>query len=331
MNTEWNREGGVDYLTSSPDNGPGEADVFKEGKTTFPHQFNRLSDSLKREVIKSTPFGNERLARFVTTLLKNEKPGGGEFTDFLAISFSATDYVGHAYGPNSMEIMDVYLKLDKQISGILDTLDQTIGKGNYLLFLTADHGVKPSSAYLEAIRIHAGAGIKTGIREQLADYCKYKFGNRRVIESMDDHQIYMNYQLMDSLRLDADKVTGKLIRYMRTNFSYIGLIRTKEELIKETPTRTMNTFILNGFNINRSGDILFELTQNYLASGYDETGTTHESSYDYDTHVPLLFFGWHIKPGESNEQVYVEDIAPTITNLIHVQEPDASIGMPIIR
>ena len=93
----------------------------------------------------------------------------------------------------------------------------------------------------------------------------------------------------------------------------------------------MNTFILNGFNINRSGDILFELTQNYLASGYDETGTTHESSYDYDTHVPLLFFGWHIKPGESNEQVYVEDIAPTITNLIHVQEPDASIGMPIIR
>jgi arylsulfatase A-like enzyme len=118
---------------------------------------------------------------------------------------------------------------------------------------------------------------------------------------------------------------------MRTSFPFIGLIRTKEDLVQETPSRTMTSFILNGFNTRRSGDILFEMTQNYLASGYEKMGTTHGSSCNYDTHVPLIFFGWHVKPGESNEQVFVEDIAPTITNLVHIQEPDATIGIPIVK
>jgi arylsulfatase A-like enzyme len=93
----------------------------------------------------------------------------------------------------------------------------------------------------------------------------------------------------------------------------------------------MNAFLINGYNIRRSGDISFELIQNYLISDNSDKGTSHESSYKYDTHVPLIFFGWHIKPGESNRECFVEDIAPTITNLIHIQEPDATIGVPIIK
>jgi hypothetical protein len=118
---------------------------------------------------------------------------------------------------------------------------------------------------------------------------------------------------------------------MRANFPFMSTILTKQELITRTPVRSMNSFILNGFNILRSGDLLFELAPNYLVSDAGDEGTSHESSYDYDTHVPLIFFGWHIKPGESNNEVFVEDIAPTISNLIHIQEPDATIGIPIIK
>ncbi|MGA2824071.1 MAG: alkaline phosphatase PafA [Bacteroidales bacterium] len=331
MNSGWQLDSDKNYETSLPDNGPGEEDIFREGKTTFPHQFTKLSDTLKRERIKDTPFGNELLTDFLTELLKNEKPGQSKYCDFLAVSFSSTDYVGHAYGPNSMEVMDTYLKLDRQIARILDTLDRCVGKNNYLLFLTADHGVKPNSAYLETNRIDAGHDMTRSIREQLLEFCKSQFGTPLIIEAMQDNQIYLNHLLLDSLKINIKEIDSKLISFMRVNFPFMGLILTKEELITRTPARSMNSFILNGFNIRRSGDILFDLIQNYLTSGYEEKGTTHESSYDYDTHVPLIFFGWHIEKGESNREVFVEDIAPTITNLIHIQEPDATIGIPIVK
>ena len=330
MNSDWKLEANKDYETSLPDNGPGEEDIFKEGKTTFPHSFTKLSDTLKLEKIRSTPFGNDLLADFAIELIKNEKPGQGKYCDFIALSFSSTDYVGHAYGPNSMEIMDTYLKLDKQIGRLLDTLDRCLGKGNYLVFLTADHGVKPNSAYLEANRINAGKEMTGSIKHKLQEFCKAQFSASNLIEAVQDNQIYLNSTILDSLGLNAADFTGKLIHFMRLSFPFMDVILSKEELSAKTPERSMNAFILNGFNFRRSGDILFELNQNYLTGGYEEKGTTHESSYDYDTHVPLLFFGWHIKPCESNREVYVEDIAPTITNLIHIQEPDATLGVPII-
>jgi predicted AlkP superfamily pyrophosphatase or phosphodiesterase len=330
MSSGWDLERDKNYGNSFPDDGPGEVDLFREGKTIFPHQFTKLTDSVRRELIKSTPYGNELLADFFTELLKNEKPGQGEYCDFIAVSFSSTDYIGHAYGPNSVEIMDTYLKLDKQIARILDTLDQCLGKGNYLLFLTADHGVKPNSAYLEANRIRTGHVTTKNIRVQLAEYCKSQYGAARIIEAVQDNQIYLNHPLLDSLKLNINDVANKLVSFMSASFPFMGSILTKEKLLVQTPIRSMNSFILNGFNISRSGDISYELIQNYIISDKDE-GTTHESSFDYDTHVPLIFFGWHIKPGESNQEVFVEDIAPTITNLVHIQEPDATIGIPIIK
>jgi predicted AlkP superfamily pyrophosphatase or phosphodiesterase len=331
MNSGWYPERDKNYETSFPDNGPGEEDIFREGKTTFPHLFDKLSDTLKRERIKATPFGSELLAGFFTELLKNEKPGQGKYCDFIAVSFSSPDYIGHAYGPNSMEIMDAYLKLDKQIARILDTLDQCVGKGNYLLFLTADHAVKPNSAYLEANKINGGHEMVRSTKEQLLEFCKSRFGTPRIIEALQDNQIYLNHRVLDSLHLSVRDIDNKLTGFMRDSIPYLGLILTKEELITKTPARSMNSFLLNGFNIRRSGDIAYEMIQNYNTSGFDKSGTTHESSYDYDTHVPLIFFGWHIKAGESNREVFVEDIAPTITNLIHIQEPDGTIGVPIVK
>jgi predicted AlkP superfamily pyrophosphatase or phosphodiesterase len=331
MSNGWQLEKNKSYSVSLPDDGPGEKDVFKEGKTTFPHEFGKLTESKKLDAIRSTPFGNELLADFLTALLKNEKPGKGKYCDFIAVSFSSTDYVGHAYGPNSVEIMDTYLKLDKQIARILDTLDIYVGKGNYLLFLTADHAVKPNAKYLEASRIPADDIDEANVKAQLNDFCRQQFGKAQVIEAIQDNQIYLDHPVMDSLKLDLKSVNDKLISFIRQQFPFIGTVLTKEQLITKVPMRSMNSFILNGFNIRRSGDILFEMTPNVLLTDPGESATSHASSYDYDTHVPLLFFGWHVKPGESNQEVFVEDIAPTVCNLIHIQEPDATIGIPVIK
>ena len=331
MSKDWQLESDKNYETSLPDNGPGEGDPFKEGKTTFPHQFTKLPDTVKRELIRDTPYGNDLLADFLLALLKNEKPGSGKYCDFVAVSFSSTDYVGHAYGPNSMEIMDTYLKLDKQIARILDTLDLCVGKGNYLLFLTADHGVKPNTAYLISHGLNDGYVKIRSIRDQLVEFCTTQYNAPRIIEAVQDNEVYLNHALLDSLKLNPDEVTGELVSFMRNKISSIGLVLPREELLSRIPERTMNSFILNGFNIARSGDISFTLTQNYISSDYGEEGTSHESAYDYDTHVPLIFYGWNIRHGESNEEVFVEDIAPTISNLIHIQEPDATIGVPIVK
>jgi len=331
MKSGWQLENDKNYKVSLPDDGPGEVDVFREGKTVFPHQFNNLNDSARRELVKTTPFGNELLVDFFNSLIENEKPGQGDFCDFVAISFSSTDYVGHAYGPNSVEIMDTYLKLDKQIGSMLDTLDKYIGKGNYLLFLTADHGVKPNSAYLEANRIPSGQLMPKTIKGQMEDYCKSRFGTNRIIETVQDNQIYLNHNLIDSLNLNIKDISNQLVSFMEVNFPFIRVMLPKEALLSQTPSRSMNSCIINGYNIIRSGDISFELIQNYITSDTREGGTTHESSYHYDTHVPLIFFGWHIKPGESSEEVFIEDIAPTISNLIHIQEPDAALGIPLIK
>ena len=271
------------------------------------------------------------LTDFFTELLKSEKAGQGDHCDFIAVSFSSPDYVGHAYGPNSTEIMDTYLKMDKQIARLLDTLDRCIGKGNYLLFLTADHAVKPNNAYLETNRIPSGDVMPKSIRDPLFEYCRNQFGSARIIEVVEDNQVYLNHLFLDSLKLDVKEVDTRLAGFMRATFPFMGLIMTKEELIIKSPERSMNTFILNGFNIQRSGDIVFEMAPNQIISSEGKSGTTHGSSYNYDTHVPLIFYGWHIKPGESNKEVFVEDIAPTITNLIHIQEPDAAIGIPVIQ
>jgi predicted AlkP superfamily pyrophosphatase or phosphodiesterase len=319
-----------EYIGSMPDNGAGESDVFSEGETNFPHSFDKIALSARLDKIRTTPFGNELLGNFVAELIKNEKPGQGKYTDMLAVSFSSTDYVGHAYGPNSVEVMDTYIKLDKQISDLLQALDNSVGKGNYLLFLTADHAVKPNGEYLKENRMPYGNMDSKMVEDSLTHFCSRYFGISDIIETVEDNQIYLNQKTILNHKLDLHSLNTALISYLRNTFPQMNMISSKEDFNHLMPTRTMNTFALNGFNPYRSGDLMFDLTIGYLTGNYHE-GTSHGTSFDYDTHVPLLFYGWNVKPGESNIQVFVEDIAPTITSLIQIQEPNGTIGVPIIH
>lgn len=329
MSGGWDRSPGIDFRNAMPDEGLGESDAFREGKTTFPHSFQHLTEAQRRDLVRVTPFGNELLADFALELLRQERLGQNGVPDLLAISFSSTDYVGHAYGPNSMEVMDTYIRLDRQIARILTALDQAVGKGQYLLFLSSDHGVKPNEAYLRANRIFEGTLSSRAVEDTLRKFCAWRFGEAGLIDTVWDNHIYLSHRTIDRLRLDAALVDRELVRCLRNAFPAMSAIYTKADLNGRTPLRSMSALTLNGFHPYRSGDICYELAFNHM-SYQMQNGTSHGSPYPYDTHVPMLFYGWRVNPGRSDELVYIVDIAPTIANLLGLQAPGATIGVPLI-
>lgn len=318
-----------DYLVSAPDDAPWEDDAFSEGKTTFPHSFEKVMNKKYDQIITS-PFGNELLLQFVKELIKNEIPGSSGYTDFLAVSFSSTDYVGHAFGPNSVEIEDTYLRLDRQLADLFNTLDEYVGRGNYLLFLTADHGAAETTAFLRSKRIPAGNFDEKVFSDSIKAFSKRKFGTADLITNISNFQIYLNNDLINKNHLNATDVENSFGEYLQDNFSEIDKVFLRHDLRHLSATRIPYNYILNGFNTERSGNVEFSLKPDYLTDHLNY-GTTHGSSYSYDTHIPLIFYGWDVPAKEINTPVYIVDIAATIANLLGITEPNGCIGIPIIQ
>jgi predicted AlkP superfamily pyrophosphatase or phosphodiesterase len=317
------------YRSSFPDETTIEPDLFKEGRTSFPHSLNNMKDTDKLEYLKSTPYGNQLLVDFAISVLDNEKLGLNNVTDFLTISFSSTDYIGHRYGPNSVEIQDTYIRLDQQISYLLKLLDTKIGNGNYLLFLTADHAVAEIPALVNT-KIDQSFSAKKLINS-VKDFLLTNYGTNKIFSDFSNKQIYLNYSIINEKKLNAVDIRNKLAQYLSVNFNSALLIFTRDDLDGKIPGRNDLNFLLNGFNSVRSGDLLVELNpvSHFDLGGMDRT--THGTAYSYDTHVPLLFFGWGIPKQEINDPVYTVDIAPTISNLLKITEPSGCIGKPIIK
>ncbi len=317
-----------DYSLSFPDETSHEADVFEEGKTSFPHSFSNVMNK-KYDRIRSTPFGNELLLKFAEALIENEKPGSGDYTDFLAVSFSSTDYIGHAYGPNSVEVQDAFIRMDRQLAEFLNMLDRKVGKGNYVLFLTADHAVSENVQYLENMNVPAGRFDHSAFKDSLKAFSRMKFGSDELIENFSNNQLYFNKQMLQEKNLKTADVEDVFAEYLQDEFPEIEKIFVRHALTHLSPARVPDNYVLNGFNPQRSGNVEFELKPNVLP-GSDNYGTTHGAPYPYDTHVPLLFYGWHIPAKEINTPVYVIDIAPTICNLLGIDETTGNIGIPLI-
>ncbi|MGE5861734.1 MAG: alkaline phosphatase PafA [Ignavibacteria bacterium] len=319
----------TEYTVSTKDETTYEEDVFAEGKVSFPHNFNKLDSISKYGKLITTPFGNQLLAELAKAVIKNENMGKNSFTDFLAVSFSSPDYIGHAYGPNSVEVQDMYIKFDKQIEEFLNYLDTEVGAGNYLLFLTADHGVAENTDFLKGLKIHAGSLNLQKFIDSLKSFLKGNYGDENILEGIYGRQIFFNKAEIAKRNLKLAEIERAVKDYLYA-LPEVSQVFTRGELEKESASRTSANLILNGFNFYRSGDIAFELQPDYLTS-YSGKGTTHSTKYSYDTHVPLIFFGWHIPKKTINDPVYIVDIAPTIANLLGIIEPNACIGIPIIK
>ena len=331
LSEEWKLSDPVsNYQISNPDESPYERDVFSEGKTSFPHSFSHVKPEDKYGILESTPFGNQIVEEFVKAALKNENLGKGSEPDFLAVSFSSTDFIGHAYGNYSYELEDTYIKLDKQIADLMDALDKQVGKGNYLLFFTADHGVLDTPGYLKEHNLPTGELNFKRASDSLKSFTARTFGDEKLIENFSNNQIFLDHNLIETMNLDIHKVEQGYADYLRDTFPQIASVFTRDDLEMKTANRTSTNLTLNGFNPARSGDIAITLQPGYLIS-FLKKGTTHGAPYTYDTHVPMIFYGWHIPKQTIDTPVYIVDIAATVADLLRITEPSGCIGIPLIK
>jgi len=301
-----------------------------KGKTTptFPYNLKELStlNPPLFEMVYRSPFGNNLLTDLAIEALKGAGLGKGAYPDFLAISYSSPDAVGHFYGPLSKEVNDTYVRLDRDIARLLEALDQWVGKDNYTVFLTADHGVDEVPKYLMDHKVPAGYFDTGAAAKEAQQFLTKQFGEGKWIESTMNEQFYLNRTLIKEKGLDLANVQNQLAAFIR-EIDGVSKVYTATQLDQQEFTKNMGARVQNGFFYKRSGDVkaIFEpgWTDDMVST------STHGTGYTYDTQVPLLWYGHGIVKGESVSHYNITDIAPTVSMLLRIKLPSACIGDPI--
>ena len=320
------------YLQSTPDDSKYEGKFKGTDAPTLPVKTSALYKSAGLGLIRSTPYGSTLTIDMVVAAINGEQLGQHDQTDFLAMSLSSPDYTGHQFGINAVEIEDTYLRLDRDIANFLTFLDAKVGKGNYTVFLTADHGAAHNTAFLNDHDIPAGvwdeAATLKGINKDLMD--KYKADS--LVLSLDNYQVNLNYRIINYLHLNEADLRKECIKYLQAqpNIQFaVDMNKIQESSIPEP----LKSRIINGYNAKNSGEIQIILNPAWF-TGHQPgdggpTGTTHGTWNPYDNHIPLVFMGWGIQHGSAVREVHMTDIAPTIAALLHIQAPNGCIGTPI--
>ncbi len=311
------------YVQSDKDDRTYEGKFAHETAPVFPHEL-RSKIGKDYGILRYTPFGNTFTLQFSKDALKAEELGKDAITDFLAISLSSPDYTGHQFGPNSIEIEDTYLRLDKDLGDFLTYLDKEVGKGQYTVFLTADHAVAHVPGFMQEHKIPAGSMVSSTLA--LNNSLEQKFGVKNIVNAYANAQLYLNDLLIDSAQIDKEKIISFIINYLNQLPEVLTAFDNHEISEANLPKEVKEMFV-KGYNTKRGGDIQIVLKPGYFFGG--KTGTTHGSFNPYDAHIPLLWMGWGVKPGKLNREVYMTDIAPTIASMLHIQMPNGSIGKVI--
>lgn len=314
------------YTQSTADDKPYEGKARGEQSPVFPHPL-KLYAGKNFEMIKSTPYGNTMTLDLAKLAILSEDLGKDNITDFLAVSCSSTDYVGHMYGPNSIEAEDTYLRLDKDLAEFFDYLDSKVGKGNYLFFLSADHGAAHVPGFMAENKLPGGTVDDSPVVKELNTRLEAKFGIKQAVIKSMNNQIYFNHKNIEQAKLDFDAVKAFSIEFLKTQNGFVNAVDLNKVGASTLP-EPIKTRITNGYNARRSGDIYFILQPNYFDSS-SKTGTTHGSWNPYDSHIPCVFMGWNVKPGKTNKTHYMTDIAATLAAMLHIQMPSGCVGEPI--
>jgi len=304
-----------------------ESSPFGKEMKGFPYNFSSFVGKDYGK-IATTPYGNNLVLDVATQTLINEKMGQDDITDLLAVSFSTPDYIGHSFGPNSWETMDGYIKLDELLAQFFALLDKQVGKNNYTVFLTADHAVANVPGFMQKHHLPGGVISDDGVKVELNKLLTSKGINPKVISAVNEFNIYFNHNVMDSLQVNQDKLTNIITSYLEAKSNIIQVVESRKAAMAPLP-QDIRERIVNGYNPQRSGDLIFITKSGYVGGG--NTGTGHGVFYNYDAHIPLYFYGNGIKKGIVNNVNYMTDIAPTITTLLGIQMPSGSIGKPILE
>ncbi|WP_338358823.1 alkaline phosphatase PafA [Yeosuana marina] len=325
---EWNTLYNITTYTESGSDLNNFEGGFKGKETaTFPYDLATLkNENSGYDILKSTPYGNSLTTDFAIAAIKGEQLGSDDITDVLTVSFSCTDYVGHNFGVNSKEIEDTYLRLDLDLERLFKSLDNQVGKGNYTVFLTADHAAVNVPAYLQSVKIPAGYFDSRDFSKKINNFMETTFGASDLIESIMNNQIFLNRKKIQELDLDLDDVQEAIVNEI-IGYQYIDKAYTATAMSNTSFSTGIERLIQNGFSQKRSGDVIYVLDPAVIS--YSKTGSTHGSAFEYDTHVPLLFFGKGIKHGQTLQKTEITDIAPTMSALLNISYPSGNIGKPL--
>jgi predicted AlkP superfamily pyrophosphatase or phosphodiesterase len=334
LNSTWNLlRPAKDYADCLPDSNSFE--IGFNNINYFPYDLKKLrskntfSSKNDYSLLRETPFGNSLTTNFAIRLIQKERLGKDDVTDYLSICYSATDYIGHRFGPSSVEMGDAILRLDDDIKNLLTFINDSIGKKNVLLYLTAAHGISEIPAVLEKDRIPSGYFQQNQALQLLRSYLNAIYGEGEWIKGYSERQIFLNRTLIEDARLSLDDVQKKVARFL---IQFTGV-----EAAYPYSAFEANDFgngnlkrIINNFSPQRSGDVIVILNPGWVEKVSDFV-TNSNSPYEYDSHVPLIWYGWTVNRATVTRQVNITDIAATLSALCKVPYPNACTGEPMFE
>lgn len=336
------------YTESFPDANSYEGSINAGNPSVFPYDLASISSKAGFGIIRYTPWGNTITTEMAKTTIKEEKLGKASTTDFLCVSYSTPDYVGHMYGPHSVEMQDIYLRLDKELGDFFMFLEKELGKENVLVFLTADHGGAETPSMLLDKNANAGYFPYQFIKDTVNTFLSKLIGNGNWVNAYENQQVYLNKtaieQKISALSFSGNGLTNnknsldkavydfekiqKLVAQFLLNMKGVANTYTSQEIENYFHENDLASLIKNGYYKKRSGDVIIQFEPGWME--YNKFGTTHGSEYSYDTHVPLLWWGWKTPKGKSSvSKVNITDIAPTLSIILNASFPSACIGNPI--
>ncbi|WP_448701104.1 alkaline phosphatase PafA [Mucilaginibacter sp. AW1-3] len=331
LKQDWNTLYPVNtYLQSTEDNSPRYEGKFAGADApTMPVKTSQMMAARGMGLIRSTPYGNSLTLDLAKAAIANEQLGKNTVTDFLAVSLSSTDYVGHQFGVNAVEVEDTYLRLDRDLSSFFTYLDSTVGKGTYTVFLTADHGAAHNTTFLGDHNVPAGVWSAQSTMKGLNSLLEEKYGVKRMVLALDNYQVNLNNVAIADKKISEYAVKQDCIAFLQKQTGVAFAVDMQNAQTANLP-EALRTRIINGYNIEHSGVIQIVLKPGWF-DGRGGTGTTHGTWNPYDTHIPLVFMGWGVQHGHTSLPTHMTDIAPTVAALLHIQTPNGTIGVPLVQ
>lgn len=319
-----------EYVLSTEDNTIYETPSEEGADPVLPLKTSALFRKNGYSVIRATPYGNTLTLEMAEAVLENERLGQGAYADFLAVSLSSTDYVGHQYGINAIELEDTYLRLDRDLAEFFSFLDRTVGEGEWILFLTADHAGAHNTEFLKDRGIPAGGWPSDIYLEAIDSLSVACFGLEGAVRSLANYQVHIDQAAVRGAGVDMQVYKSAIKEYLEMQDG-VAYVLDMENAVSAPVPAAVRERAVNGYNRERSGVLFIIMEPGWYdrASKDPAGGTTHGVWNPYDSHIPLLFYGKGIKPGRTHREVYMTDIAPTVAALLDIQMPNGCIGKPV--
>jgi hypothetical protein len=291
------------YELSLEDENPYEPKLNNE-TSSFPYDLEKMVEQRGLGILKNTPIGNEMVLKMALLLLKEEDLGDDEFTDFLGVSFSSPDYAGHTWGVRSREVHDMYLKLDAQLGQLIKALDKKVGRDQYIIYLTADHGASENPNHLRNfgydVRNYANADVVAMLNDAIVEEMDVEVNLENAVSKIINHHLYLN---------DWAKPYAEEIAKIVEQVDPFVHVYTADE-VRRPGNEELALLLHEGYQTRFAGDLIFQLQPNCIF--YGPTGSTHGTGYTYDTHVPFLMMGAGVSVGSSHEIMYITDVVDKV-------------------